>query len=550
MLRYGVLLAKVMSQANEYDAIGAQVRPRPGHGAADLGEPRVLPTARRTRRRRLGRAGSFGNPAGRAGHAGAARRDDPGGAGRAREGAAAVHDARYSGARGITARAARAARLRPAAGGAHRHGRGARPGDQGAATAGGGAGAAAQGAVAGRAGDVAGGRADPGEAQPGLNRPATGRAAAAEGNRRARFRTFRSLSTRNYRLFATGQVVSNTGTWVQRVAQDWLVLELTHGSGTALGIATGLQFLPQLLFSLWGGVIADRYRKRTILLTTQAIMGMLALILGILALTGVVAVWQVYLLAFALGLVAVVDNPARQTFVAEMVGSEGMANAIALNSATFNLARIAGPAVAGLVIGAVGTPIAFLLNAASYGAVLVGLKLMRVSELRPLARAPKAPGQLRETFRYVRARPDLWLTLVLVFFVATFGMNFQVTGALMSKGVFHTGAAEFGLASAAFALGALGGALAAARRARPSMRLMLTTAFAFGVLEVATGVMPVFCSFLVLLVRARGARLRSVLRPAALARAAAGGAGAYARRTGQSRHNVRQREPTAATNGS
>ena len=150
--------------------------------------------------------------------------------------------------------------------------------------------------------------------------------------------------------------MSNTGTWMQRIAQDWLVLELTHGSGTALGIASGLQFLPQLLFSLWGGVIADRYRKRRILLTTQAIMGMLALILGILALTGAVAVWQVYLLAFALGMVAVVDNPTRQTFVAEMVGSEGMANAIALNSATFNLARIAGPAVAGLIIGAIGTP--------------------------------------------------------------------------------------------------------------------------------------------------------------------------------------------------
>jgi MFS family permease len=294
--------------------------------------------------------------------------------------------------------------------------------------------------------------------------------------------------------------VSNTGTWMQRVAQDWLVLELTHGSGTALGIASGLQFLPQLLFSLWGGVIADRYRKRRILLTTQAIMGLLALILGVLALTGAVAVWQVYLLAFALGMVAVVDNPARQTFVAEMVGSEGMANAIALNSATFNLARIVGPAVAGLVIAAVGTPAAFLINAASYGAVLVGLKLMRESELRPLARAPKARGQLRETFTYVRARPELWLTLVLVFFVATFGMNFQVTTALMSKGVFGTGASEFGLASAMFALGALGGALAAARRARPSMRLMLTTALAFGLLEVATGLMPVFWSFLVMLV--------------------------------------------------
>ena len=155
---------------------------------------------------------------------------------------------------------------------------------------------------------------------------------------------------------------------MQRVAQDWLVLELTHGSGTALGIAAGLQFLPQLLFGLWGkGFLADRYRKRSILLTTQAIMGMLALILGILALTGAVAVWQVYLLAFALGIVAVVDNPARQTFVAEMVGRDGMANAIALNSATFNLARIVGPAVAGLVIAAMGIPVAFLINAASTG---------------------------------------------------------------------------------------------------------------------------------------------------------------------------------------
>lgn len=294
--------------------------------------------------------------------------------------------------------------------------------------------------------------------------------------------------------------MSNTGTWMQRIAQDWLVLELTHGSGTALGIASGLQFLPQLLFSLWGGVIADRYRKRSILLTTQAIMGMLALILGILALTGAVAVWQVYLLAFALGMVAVVDNPTRQIFVAEMVGSEGLSNAIALNSAAFNLARIVGPAVAGLVIAAVGTPIAFLINAASYGAVLVGLKLMRESELHTLARAPKARGQLREAFAYVRARPELWLTLMLVFFVATFGMNFQVTIALMSKGVFHSGASAFGLASATFALGALGGALAAARRARPSMRLMLTTAFTFGLLEVATGLMPAFWSFLVMLV--------------------------------------------------
>jgi len=287
---------------------------------------------------------------------------------------------------------------------------------------------------------------------------------------------------------------------MQRVAQDWLVLQLTHGSGTALGIATGLQFLPQLLFSLWGGMIADRYPKRNILFVTQAVMGVLALILGTLALTGVAAVWQVYLLAFALGMAAVVDNPARQTFAAEMVGTEGVANAIALNSATFNLARIAGPAVAGLVISAVGTPAAFLLNAASYGAVLVGLKLMRPAELHPVQRVPRARGQLREALGYVKARPDLLLTLTLVFFVATFGMNFQVTTALMSRGVFGTGAREFGFASAAFAVGALAGALAAARRARPGMRLLLATSFVFGLLEVMTALMPTFWAFLAMLV--------------------------------------------------
>jgi len=287
---------------------------------------------------------------------------------------------------------------------------------------------------------------------------------------------------------------------MQRVAQDWLVLQLTHGSGTALGIATGLQFLPQLLFSLWGGMIADRYSRRRILFATQAAMGALALILAVLDSTHLVTVWQVYLLAFALGLVAVVDNPTRQTFVAEMVGPAGMANAIALNSAVFNLARIAGPAVAGLVISAVGTAAAFWLNAASFGAVLIGLKLMRPAELHPVTRAPRARGQLREGIGYVRARPELWLTLVLVFFVATFGMNFQVTNALMSRGVFHTGAGAFGLASTMFAVGALAGALLAARRSRPGMRLLLVTGFAFGVLEVLSGLMPSYWTFLALLV--------------------------------------------------
>ncbi len=286
---------------------------------------------------------------------------------------------------------------------------------------------------------------------------------------------------------------------MQRVAQDWLVLELTHNSGAALGITTGLQFLPLLLFSLWGGAFADRYSRRMLLMVTQALMGGLALLLGVLALTGNVQIWQVYILAFALGLITVVDNPTRQTFVAEMVGRTGMANAIALNSAVFNLARIAGQAVAGLVIAALGTPAAFLVNAASYGAVLVSLKLMRPADLYPAERVPRAKGQLREAMSYVRARPDLLLLLTLIFFVATFGMNFQVTTALMSRQVFHTGAGAFGIASAVFAAGALGGALLAARRSRPSMSLLMLTAFGFGVLEVLTALMPDFISFLVLL---------------------------------------------------
>jgi MFS family permease len=295
-------------------------------------------------------------------------------------------------------------------------------------------------------------------------------------------------------------VISNTGTWMQRVAQDWLVLELTHNSGTALGITSGLQFLPLLLFSMWGGVIADRYSKRRILMVTQASMGVLALILGVLALTHSVAIWQVYALAFAGGMVTVVDNPTRQAFATEMVGRSGLANAIALNSAVFNLARIAGPAVAGLVIAWLGTPAAFLVNAASYAAVLISLKLMRVSELQVVGRLPRAKGQLREAVQYVKERPALWMTMVLIFFVATFGMNFQVTNALMSREVFHTGAGLFGLASAVFAVGALGGALLAARRSRPTMTLLLGTAFAFSVLEVISGFMPGYWSYLIMLI--------------------------------------------------
>src|SRR6266545_2219986 len=480
-------LAKVMTQAKDNDNLGDQVRRGPGHSATDLREPPGQAAAGRTDRARPGGARALGHAVRRLGHAGEARRDEPGRAGRARAGAATVDDTGHRRAGRMAARHAGSTCLRPAAGGPDRDPSGPGTGREGTPAPGRLAGHAAERADSAGAGDAARGRADSGEAQPVLTGP------------RSRLRTFRSLGTRNYRLFAVGQVVSNSGTWMQRVAQDWLVLQLTHGSGTALGIATGLQFLP-MLASPWGGAVADRYPKRRILMVTQTAMGLLALILGVLALTGTVRIWQVYALAFGLGLATVVDNPTRQAFVTEMVGQADMPNAIALNSAIFNLARIAGPAAAGLVIGAVGTPAAFFLNAASYGAVLTSLKLMRPGELHPVKPVPRHRGQLREGFAYVRARPQLLMPMVLIFFVATFGMNFQVTNALMSRQVFHTGATAFGVASAVFAVGALAGALLAARRGRPGLRLLVTAAFAFGLLEVLTALMPSFWLFLAMLV--------------------------------------------------
>ena len=295
-------------------------------------------------------------------------------------------------------------------------------------------------------------------------------------------------------------MVSNTGTWMQRVAQDWLILDLTHGSGTALGVTTGLQFLPLLMFGLYGGVLADRFPKRRILMITQFAMGVLALILGVLAVTGTAQVWHVYALAFGLGLATVVDNPARQSFAIEMVGPGDLSNAIALNSAIFNMARILGPAVAGVLIAAIGTGPVFLVNAASFAAVLVGLALMRDADLHVKPPVPRAKGQLREGLRYVRGRRDLVMVLAVVLFVAAFGMNFQMTTALMSRQVFHSGATSFGLASTMLAVGALSGSLLAAIRKRPRMRLMLVAATIFGVLEIATGLMPDYVSFLVMLV--------------------------------------------------
>jgi MFS family permease len=312
--------------------------------------------------------------------------------------------------------------------------------------------------------------------------------------------TFRSLSIRNYRLYASGAVVSNVGTWMQRVAQDWLVLQLTANSGTALGITTGLQFLPILLLSPYAGLIADRFPKRRLLQVTQLMLAGPALVLGVLAVTGVAQTWHVYLLAFAFGIGSAFDAPARQSFVSEIVGPDDLTNAVGLNSASFNLARMIGPALAGLLIAALGSGVSatgavILVNAVSYGAVIYSLQRMRERDLTPAVREERHKGMIRDGVRYTLERPDLMLVLTIVFFAGTFGLNFQLTSALMATEVFHKGAGEYGLLGTTLAIGSLSGALLAARRGRIRHRLVILAAVAFGVAEIVAGVLPSYLTF-------------------------------------------------------
>ncbi|MEO3854453.1 MFS transporter [Acrocarpospora sp. B8E8] len=313
---------------------------------------------------------------------------------------------------------------------------------------------------------------------------------------------FRSLRSYNYRLFAVGGVVSNVGTWMQRTAQDWLVLSLTGGSGAALGITVALQFLPMLLFGLWGGVLADRYPKRRLLVVADSLMGLLALAMGVLIVSGAVQVWHVFVMAFMLGLLACVEVPTRQAFVVEMVGRDDLSNAIALNSSTFNLARVVGPALAGVLIAVLGTGPIFMVNAVSFGAVIAGLLLMRKSELRTPERVPRAKGQLREGLRYVGRRPELLLPILIVAFVAVFAQSFSTAIALMATNVYNAGSSAFGIASSALAVGALGGALLAARRIKPSRRFLLLGAAFFGIFQMMAALAPGYLTFLILLIPA------------------------------------------------
>jgi len=303
--------------------------------------------------------------------------------------------------------------------------------------------------------------------------------------------TFRSLSGFNYRLWAGGALVSNIGTWMQRTAQDWVVLtQLTHHNAAAVGVVMALQYGPLVLLLPWTGAAADHFDRRKLLIATQAALGLLALGLGILTVTGVVRLWQVDVFAFLLGCVTAFDAPARQTFVSELVGEADLSNAVALNSTSFNAARMIGPAVAGLLIAGVGSGWVFVINAASFVAVIGALSLLRVEDLHRSAKAASVRGGLAEGFRYVWARPELKALLVMLFLIGTFGLNFPIFIATMSVTVFHAGASQYGLLTSMMAIGSVAGALLAATRKSPQPSLLLVSAGVFGVGFVLAALTP------------------------------------------------------------
>lgn len=292
---------------------------------------------------------------------------------------------------------------------------------------------------------------------------------------------FRSLRSRNYRLWAVGALVSNVGTWMQRTAQDWLVLtQLTHQSASAMGLVMAFQFGPQLLLLPWTGTAADRFDQRRLLMATQGAMSVLGLGLGALTLAGVVELWHVYAFAFLSGCAAAFDAPVRQTFVAELVGDADVPNAVALNSTLFTSAQMVGPAVAGLTITAIGLGWAFVIDGASFGAVLVSLCLIRERDLHHNVRAHRSGGSFAEGLRYVWGRPDLMTILLMLFLIGTFGMNFPIFTSTMAVRVLHTDARGFGLLSSIMAVGTLSGALAAAARNGIGFGTLLGGAGMFG----------------------------------------------------------------------
>ncbi len=302
--------------------------------------------------------------------------------------------------------------------------------------------------------------------------------------------TFASLHTRNYRLYFTGQIISVSGTWMQRLAQAWLILKLTHNNGFALGIESGLQFLPMLLFGAWGGVIADRVDKRRLLFGTQIAAGLLAFGLGLIVWQNAATVAIVYMFSVLLGFVNTVDNPARQTFVLEMVGPEDLPNAVGLNSVVMNSSRVVGPAIGGIAIVAVGLAPCFFINAASYIAVIVALAMMRKDELAPAPLVPRRKGQLREGFRYVWSDHMVRIPLLMMAVIGTLAFNFQVVIPLISTKTFGQDAGGFGALTAMMGMGAVVGGLAAASRRGVSYRRLLILTFAMGVTILGAAAAP------------------------------------------------------------
>ncbi len=320
-----------------------------------------------------------------------------------------------------------------------------------------------------------------------------GRGTAGPGSHGSHRRggTFRSLRGFNYRTWAVGALVSNVGTWMQRTAQDWIVLtQLSRHNATAVGVVMSLQFGPQVVLLPLTGFAADHFDRRKLLFATQAAMGTLALGLGILTVSGLVRLWHVYVFALLLGCVTAFDAPARQTFVSDLVGEADVSNAVGLNSTSFNAARMIGPAIAGVLIANVGTGWVFLVNAASFAAVLCSLGVIRVGELHRRSRAVRTRGSLAEGFRYVWKRPDLKAVLLMLFLIGTFGLNFPIFISTMSVSVFHKGARQYGLLTSIMAIGSVTGALLSARRANPRIGLLVSAAAIFGLGVGLAAIMP------------------------------------------------------------
>ena len=309
-------------------------------------------------------------------------------------------------------------------------------------------------------------------------------------------RTFAALAERNYRWFLTGQIVTNVGTWMQRVAQDWLVLDLSGGNAVTLGIVTALQFLPFLVVAPFAGVLADRVPRRVVMLIAGIMATLAAGSLGLAVMTGSASVGLVYILAFVLGVSAALDNPARQALLGQLVGRELLSNAVGLNSATFNLSRIIGPALAGLTIAAVGVGPVFVINALSYVFALGTLVMLRPRTAEGRSGPLAGRATMRQGLGYLRTRRDLVIVLVLVFFAGTFVFNYQITTVMMARLEFGVGAAAYGVLGSVLSIGSILGSLLAARRTTPRLRFVLGAGLAAALVTATAGLMPTYLSFL------------------------------------------------------